>query len=163
MRGLSLYTDKYLERDPLHTHRTQILLDSEADDGVPEGYGLARPAASGLRPTEEMKRAKGWVERISKPPVPDNDLLATHGWLSPSGELFACGWEKHTELSRAMGFSHDSEVEAAGYCKLTQLNWLVSPKYCACPLTMEQWKTIEKWYEKNRFPEEHFIRLGTHR
>lgn len=112
-----------------------------------------------LMPTEEMRKAKAWLERIATPPQPDDELLAIHGWLEPEGRLYACGWEKHNELTKALGFGHESEVEAAGYCKLSALAWLVGPKYCQKGLTEAQWATIERWYARNGFPEEHFLRL----
>jgi hypothetical protein len=113
-----------------------------------------------LVPTEEMRKAKGWIEVIKKPPEPARELTVIHGWLSPEGVLFACAWEKHNELTKALGFSHESEIENAGYCKLSQLKWLVQKRYCANGLTEAQWATIEQWYARNGFPEEHFMRLG---
>ena len=113
-----------------------------------------------LVPTDEMRDAKAWLERLEDPVKPDRDLLATHGWLDPEGLLYASGWEKHNELTRALGFTHESDIEDAGYCKLSQLKWLVGPRYCKKGVTDEQWSTIEKWYQRNGFPEEHFLRLS---
>jgi len=119
-----------------------------------------RGPRSVLAPTEEMRKAKAWLEVIKRPPEPDEQLLAIHGWLSPTGELYACGWEKHNDLTRALGFQHESEIEEAGFCKLSQLNWLVQARYCDQSLTAAQWTTIERWYARNGFPEEHFLRLS---
>ena len=112
-----------------------------------------------LLATDEMLAAKAWLENIEVPPLADERLLAIHGWLSPDGALYACGWEKHDVLTAALGFEHESAIEAAGYCKLTALKWLVGPRYCRSGLTDDQWETIEQWYERNGFPEEHFLRL----
>ena len=114
-----------------------------------------------LLPTDEMRAAKAWLEVVETPARPDTELLAMHGWLSPDGQLFACGWQKHNELTAALGYRHESELEAAGYCKLSQLQWLVGHRYCQNGLTEKQWETIERWYERNGFPEEHFLRLSS--
>lgn len=150
-------------RFDLHKHRSQFPID--ADDGLTgepnRGLVLRKSMRGTLTPTQRMRDAKGWLEVVENPPRADDQLLAIHGWLAPDGTLFACAWEKHNELATALGFSHESEIESAGYCKLSQLKWLVNPRYCARRLTRAQWKTIEEWYERNGYPEEHFIRLGT--
>lgn len=141
-------------------HRAQLNFDMVQEMPPAESHGTA----SGVRvvallPTDEMRAAKVWLETIASPPTVDDDLLAIHGWLCPAGKLYACGWEKHNDLTRALGYAHESDIEKAGFCKLSQLRWLVQPRYCARPLTDAQWGTIERWYEKNGFPEEHFLRL----
>jgi len=112
-----------------------------------------------LMATEEMLAAKAWLENVAVPPRADPALLAIHGWLSPDGTLYSCGWEQHNELTAALGYRHESLIEADGYCKLSALRWLVEPRYCQNGLSEQQWATIERWYESNRFPEEHFLRL----
>lgn len=119
----------------------------------------ARP--SGLTPTEAMREAKGRLENIGSTPIVDKDLLASHGWLSPDGALYACGYKAHDMLCRLLGYEHESAIENAGFCKLSNLEWLVSARFCARELTEAQWETIEDWYSRNNFPEAHFVRLGT--
>jgi hypothetical protein len=144
----------------MQRHATQSILEmAEEPKKAGNSSGMVTQGMA-LLATEEMRGAKAWLEVIEKPPVPDNELLAIHGWLSPEGILYACGWERHNELTEALGYRHESDIEKAGYCKLTQLKWLVGPRYCERGLTNEQWETIEKWYERNGFPEEHFIRLS---
>ena len=53
----------------------------------------------------------------------------------------------------------ESAIEQAGFCKLTNLEWLVSARYCPRSLTDAQWATIERWYMRNGFAETHFLRL----
>jgi hypothetical protein len=139
-------------------HRAQLNL-SLPDDADHRAPVESRHPGVPLMATEEMRAAKAWLENVRVPAQPDPDLLAIHGWLSPDGTLFACGWEQHNELTAALGFRHESEIEAAGYCKLTALRWLVETRYCQHGLTENQWATIEKWYARNGFPEEHFLRL----
>jgi hypothetical protein len=116
---------------------------------------------SRLTPTAEMKKAKGRLEAFGDPPTEDRELLASHGWLSPDGRLYACGYKDHDTLCRMLGYEHEAAIESAGYCKLSNLEWLVSPRFCARELTEAQWETIENWYNKNHFPEAHFMRLAT--
>lgn len=116
---------------------------------------------AGLTPTEAMREAKGRLENIRSNPVVDKELLASHGWLSPDGALYACGYKAHDMLCRMLGYEHESAIENAGFCKLSNLEWLVSARFCARELTEAQWQTIEEWYNRNRFPEAHFLRLGT--
>ncbi|TVS18455.1 MAG: hypothetical protein EA417_03290 [Gammaproteobacteria bacterium] len=106
-----------------------------------------------------MRQAKAFVEEITSPPSPDDSLLATNGWLCPEGRLYACAWQKHDDLTLALGYRHQSEIEEAGFCKLSRLEWLVEPRYRTTPLTEAQWKTISNWYERNGFPDEHYLRL----
>ena len=144
----------------MQRHTTQNIMEGYEEQKTPIA-GSAKPGvASSLLPTDEMRRAKRWLEVIQNPPQPDQDLLAIHGWLSPKGVLYACAWEKHNELTAALGFRHESEIEQSGFCKLSQLKWLVEPRYCEHGVTAAQWETIERWYEKNGFPDEHFMRLG---
>lgn len=144
-------------------HKSQAALD--ADIGQVPLSSLVQPApdrkAFKLEPTDEMRKAKSWIETVVTPPRADKTLLAMHGWLSPSGDLYACGWEDHDALTSALGFAHQSEIEAAGFCKLSRLEWLVAQRYRERELTAEQWTTIERWYERNNFPEEHYLRLAT--
>lgn len=144
-------------------HKTQTWMESEREFApiVVPSVRAEAPRRPKLEPTEAMRRAKAWVEAISHPPVPEKSMLAMHGWLSPEGDLYACGWQKHDELARALGFLHQSEIEGAGYCKLSSMEWLVAPRYRARELTEQQWETISEWYEKNGFPEEHYLRLTT--
>lgn len=121
----------------------------------------AESRLSKLTPTAEMRRAKGKLEAIGRPPAEDRELLASHGWLSPEGNLYACGYKDHDTLCRLLGFERESAIENAGYCKLSNLEWLVSPRFCARELTEAQWETIERWYSRNNFSEAHFVRLGT--
>jgi hypothetical protein len=108
-----------------------------------------------------MRLAKGRLERVTSPPLVDRELLAMHGWLSPGGDLYPCAFKDHDVLCRALGYAHESVIENAGYCKLSNLEWLVSPRYCARELTDAQWTTIERWYDSNEFPQAHFLRLVT--
>lgn len=147
----------------MDAHKTQTWVESDMAP-APVVVPAVRPEAPRklkLEPTEMMRRAKSWVEAISHPPVAERSMLAMHGWLSPAGELFACGWQKHDDLARALGFLHQSEIEGAGYCKLSNLEWLVAPRYRTRELTEAQWETIGDWYEQNGFPEEHYLRLTT--
>ena len=139
-------------------HRGQQNLAMPTEDWGVEGLVPKRPGVS-LVPTDEMRAAKAWLEKLEKPVRQDTELLAMHGWLSPEGKLYACGWKKHDELTSALGFAHESDIEAAGYCKLSQLKWLVQPRYAQQGINDAQWCTIEKWYQRNGFPEEHFMRL----
>lgn len=116
-------------------------------------------ARLGLEPTARMRRAKAFVEEIQCPPKPDKHLVAMNGWLCPQGQLYGCAWKNHDELTTALGYRHESEIEEAGFCKLSRLEWLVEPRYRTTPLTEAQWKTISNWYEKNGFPDEHYLRL----
>lgn len=144
----------------MQTHKPQTLFEIENGE-LPRPVELRpRMAPAPLQPTDEMRRAKAWIEAIQCPPEPDHELLATHGWLSPDGILYACGWKQHDKLTLALGFKHEAEIEEAGFCKLTQVRWLVEPRYCGTGLTDRQWQTIERWYERNGFPDEHFMRLG---
>jgi hypothetical protein len=125
------------------------------------GPKRAESRVSRLTPTNEMKKAKGRLEAIGDPPLEDIELLACHGWLSPEGNLYACGYKDHDTLCRMLGYQHEAAIESAGYCKLSNLEWLVSPRFCARELTEAQWETIENWYNSNNFPEAHFMRLAT--
>lgn len=114
-----------------------------------------------LLPTPEMRQAKGRLEAVVDVPTCDGELLAMNGWLAPDGTLYSCGYRTHDRLCRALGFAHESGLEQAGYCKLSQLEWLVSPRYCPRELTEAQWATIERWYERNGFPQAHFLKLAS--
>ena len=83
-----------------------------------------------------------------------------HGWLAPSGDLYPCAFTAHEALCLALGFAHESAIEGAGYCKLSNLAWLVQSGYRSQPLTDAQWATIERWYDVNGFPQAHFLRLA---
>ena len=143
----------------MQNHKQQDIPTNFDEAPRPAGMAETQRLSMNLLPTDEMREAKLWVEQILVPPTPVSDLLAMHGWLAPSGQLFACGWEKHNELTTVLGFKHESEIEQAGFCKLTQLRWLVEPRYCENGLQAAQWETIERWYERNKFPDEHFQRL----
>ena len=112
-----------------------------------------------LLPTAEMRAAKGRLEPVLDPPTRDADLLSMNGWLAPDGALYSCGYRTHDLLCRVLGFTHESAIEQAGFCKLTNLEWLVSARYCPRALTDAQWATLERWYVRNGFPETHFLRL----
>lgn len=114
-----------------------------------------------LLPTPEMRQAKGRLEAVQEVPTKDEELLAMNGWLAPDGTLYSCGYRTHDPLCRALGFEHESTIEQAGYCKLSQLEWLISPRYCPRELTEAQWATIERWYERNGFPQAHFLKLAS--
>ena len=129
------------------------------DEENPRLSPSRQPQGLPLLATEEMRVAKAWLEKVEIPAQQDTALLAIHGWLSPEGALYACGWEQHNVLTAALGFRHESDIEGAGYCKLSALRWLVQPRYCQTGLTEAQWETIERWYERNGFPDEHFLRL----
>jgi hypothetical protein len=134
------------------------VLDGPRIDSARREPGPERRLPS-LHPTEQMRRAKGRLESLSDPPRADTELLAAHGWLAPDGTLYACAFKQHDALGRALGFEHESHVEGAGYCKLSNLEWLVSARYTARALTDAQWATIEAWYVSNDFPQAHFLRL----
>lgn len=141
-------------------HRPQVFFDISRERKVgiePVETGVV---PNDLVPTEEMRRARLWLEKIEEPPLPDKELLSVHGWLSPEGELYACGWERHDELTKALGYRHESDIEEAGFCKLSRLTWLVQPRYCKSGLTESQWETIERWYDRNGFCESHYLRLA---
>jgi hypothetical protein len=74
-----------------------------------------------LLPTPEMRQAKGRLESVGEVPTRDDELLAMNGWLAPDGTLYSCGYRTHDALCRALGFVHESGLEQAGYCKLS--NW----------------------------------------
>jgi len=112
-----------------------------------------------LLPTAEMRAAKGQLEAVLDPPIRDDECLSMNGWLAPDGTLYSCGYKTHDLLCRVLGFAHESEIEQAGFCKLTNLEWLVSARYCPRSLTEAQWATIERWYVRNSFPATHFLKL----
>ena len=112
-----------------------------------------------LLPTAEMRAAKGRLEPVLDPPLRDEECLSMNGWLAPDGALYSCGYKSHDQLCRVLGFAHESAIEQAGFCKLTNLEWLVSARYCPRSLTDAQWATIERWYMRNGFAETHFLRL----
>lgn len=112
-----------------------------------------------LLPTAEMRAAKGRLEPVLDPPLRDEECLSVNGWLAPDGALYSCGYKSHDQLCRVLGFAHESAIEQAGFCKLTNLEWLVSARYCPRSLTDAQWATIERWYMRNGFAETHFLRL----
>jgi hypothetical protein len=143
----------------MDSHKSQSNFELAEESGMPR---LARSSAGPVNvlvPTDAMRRAKSSLAVNQGKPIEDRELLAMHGWLSPDGTLYACEFEKHGTLADALGYDHESKIERAGYVKLTQLKWLVEARYCGESLTAAQWETIERWYEKNDFPEEHFIRL----
>jgi hypothetical protein len=129
-----------------------------AEDG---SRALAAHRWPPLQPTDEMRCAKGRLERLVDPPLQDSELLAMHGWLAPDGTLYSCGYRCHDALGQRLGFAHESDIEQAGYCKLSNLEWLVAARYCPRALTEAQWDTIERWYTRNAFPQAHFLRLTT--
>lgn len=141
-------------------HQTQPLLGLN-----PEAPARTRVSAADLRkiakllPTDRMRQAKGWVEKLTSPPSEDKALLAIHGWLSPTGKLYACGFKRHDALCEALGFGHESEIESKGFCKLSDMSWYVAPRYREIGLTESQWATIERWYERNGLPDSHYMRL----
>jgi hypothetical protein len=112
-----------------------------------------------LLPTAEMRAARGRLEAVLDPPLRDQECLSMNGWLAPDGTLYPCGYKTHDLLCRVLGFAHESGIEQAGFCKLTNLEWLVSARYCPRTLTDAQWATIERWYARNGFPQSHFMRL----
>ena len=133
-------------------------------DGPAASPNEDRPAPRDTRlppllPTPEMRQAKGRLESVGEVPTRDEELLAMNGWLAPDGTLYSCGYRTHDALCRALGFAHESGLEQAGYCKLSQLEWLVSARYCPRALTEAQWATIERWYARNGFAQTHFMKL----
>lgn len=109
--------------------------------------------------TDEMRCAKGRLEDESGELIVDDELLSSHGWLDPSGSLYPCGFKRHDHLASRLGFTHASEIERSGFVKLANLNWLIGGRWGTGELTEAQWETIERWYERNRFPKEHYLKL----
>lgn len=136
-------------------------LDGPGTPQVDDPWLLQESRLPPLLPTAEMRAAKGRLEPVQDPPTEDEDLLAMNGWLAPDGTLYTCGYKTHDALCRILGFKHESELEQAGFCKLANLEWLVSPRYCPRELSEAQWGTIERWYERNRFPQAHFMKLSS--
>lgn len=151
-RGREVGLDHHKPQEWLEFSRPASRVEASPNVGV----GARRVM---LQPTEAMQRARAWLETIKTPPEPDASLLAMNGWLCPEGHLYACAWQKHDPLTHALGFKHQSEIEEAGYCKLSRLEWLVEPRYRTQPLTAAQWQTISRWYETNGYPVEHYLRL----
>lgn len=114
-----------------------------------------------LAATPGMRAAKARLEEETGELIVDDELLASHGWLSPEGQLYPCGFKRHDCLAGRLGFSHASAIEERGYIKLANLRWLVERRYRTNELTDAQWSTIEAWYEKNGFPKEHYLKLFT--
>lgn len=141
-------------------HQTQPLIGLSAEPPALQGVApKITPRNVKLIPTNRMRQAKGWVERIAEPPVEDAQLLAIHGWLSPEGKLYACSFKCHDLLCKALGYRHESDIENAGFCKLSEMAWCVAPRYRKVGLTSEQWATIERWYDNNDLPDSHYMRL----
>jgi len=141
-------------------HQTQPLIGLSPETNEFQGVRkMSSPRTVKLVPTDRMRQAKGWIEKISQPPEEDKELLAIHGWLSPDGKLYACSFKSHDVLCKALGFNHESEIENAGFCKLTEMAWCVAPRYSKVGLTPEQWRTIEQWYDSNDLPDSHYMRL----
>jgi hypothetical protein len=148
---------------PLSTSNPSFVpvLDGPATSSYEAPMPVADRRLPPLLPTPEMRQAKGRLEAVGEVPTRDAELLAMNGWLAPDGTLYSCGYRTHDPLCRALGFVHESALEQAGYCKLSQLEWLVSPRYCPRELTEAQWATIERWYERNGFPQAHFLKLAS--
>lgn len=125
---------------------------------IPTTVGAGR--LTGLIATERMRKNKGLLERDSDELIVDRELLACHGWLAPTGELYPCAFKGHDRLAVRLGSTH-KELEEQGYIKLANLKWLVEARYRSKEVTDQQWRTIEAWYERNGFPEAHFLRLIT--
>ncbi|NKC01874.1 MAG: hypothetical protein GKR90_25705 [Pseudomonadales bacterium] len=142
----------------MQKHRSQFGIDANE---APRSNTYRSPEHSPLHATEEMRDAKTNLEEDGGQPERDLDLLACHGWLSPEGHLYPCGFKQHDLLTSALGFENEVEIEAAGYCKLTMLMWNVHNRYGSMAITTEQWSTIEAWYDRNGFPYAHFNRLAT--
>lgn len=117
-----------------------------------------------LVPTAKMRSA-GLVlpkitdlEAFKKTYKPFHSLLAIHGWLSPEGQLYPCGFKQHDILIQLLGFQYELHAENEGWCKLANMQWLVQPKYLAKRLTRQQLATIKEWYKLNEFPMSHYNR-----
>ena len=146
-------------------HQQQSIFPPINEDSTKLHQGLIPTTAgggrlTGLIATEEMREKKGVLERGTDELLVDRDLLACHGWLAPSGELYPCAYKGHDRLAARLGSTH-KEIEERGYIKLANLKWLVEARYRSKEVTDDQWKTIESWYERNGFPEAHLLRLIT--
>lgn len=115
-----------------------------------------------LYPTETMLNAGLSIknpEQIKRSGIsytPVQSLHAIHGWLSPQGELFACGFKQHDILIQLLGFQYELHAENAGWCKLCNMQWLVDPRYLGKPLSRQQLSSIKRWYQLNGFPVSHY-------
>lgn len=113
-------------------------------------------SSADLVPTMRMKNFNVNLPQTLDVLVQDNRLLATNGWLSKDGTLYACRWRQHKNITLALDMLNEAEMERSGYIKLTNMKWLVEDRYCDTNITPEQINTIKSWYELNDLPKSSF-------
>lgn len=80
----------------------------------------------------------------------DQDLLAVNGWLSQSGQLFACGWMQHDASVKGLGYPNERDASKAGYIRLSSMKWQIEKRFSTDVLiTEKQSNTIKSWHEVN--------------
>lgn len=108
------------------------------------------------QPSEAMLRSKGVLTaRYEARDFRQDDGLVFHainGWLDPEGKLYPCPPKQHDPLIVYLGFRFEYEAEDAGWCKLSNLRWLLGRRHGNRGLTTPQKRTLEQWHWTNGFP-----------
>lgn len=105
-----------------------------------------------LEPTPAMRNASAMLGTQGYSLTANENFAVMNCWLSPEGDMYPCIYKAHQALLVALGFSDDSEMEDAGWIKLTRLRWCVTEVEAPLGVTDAQWSTIARWLELNQYP-----------
>ena len=85
----------------------------------------------------------------------DYRLMASNGWLSPSGVLYACRWGSHGKVTHFFNAKLNVELHRQGFIRLSQMRFHLYD-ITQSMLNSEQIRTIQKWHAVNNLDTELF-------
>lgn len=83
----------------------------------------------------------------------DKRLMASNGWLSPTGVLYACRWGSHGKVTHFFNAKVNIELHRKGFIRLSQMRFHL---FSQNKLNSEQIQTIKKWHAVNNLNSELF-------